>query len=82
MTIVTEPWLLASSCGLDHLSADAIISLYAQRMRIEQSFRDLKNERIGLGLSASRFRSGKRLEIQLLKILEDRFRRGDKVQAP
>lgn len=61
-----EPWLLAVSCGLAHLSADAIFSLYAQRMRIEQSFRDLKNERVGLGLSASRSRSGKRLEILLL----------------
>ncbi len=35
-------------------------------MRIEQSFRDLKNERGGLGLSASRSRTGKRLEILLL----------------
>lgn len=61
-----EPWLLASSCGLEHLSAEAIASLYAQRMRIEQSFRDLKNERVGLGLSASRSGSGRRLEILLL----------------
>ncbi len=61
-----EPWLLACSPGLVHLSAEAIVSLYAQRMRIEQSFRDLKNERLGLGLSASRSRSGKRLEILLL----------------
>lgn len=61
-----EPWLLASSPGLAHLSPDAIVSLYAQRMRIEQSFRDIKNERMGLGLSSSRSRSGKRLEILLL----------------
>lgn len=52
--------------GLCHLSPEAVVSLYAQRMRIEQSFRDLKNERIGLGLSAARSRSGKRLEILLL----------------
>lgn len=61
-----EPWLLACSPGLGHLSAEAIVSLYAQRMRIEQSFRDLKNERSGLGLSAARSRSGMRLEILLL----------------
>ena len=61
-----EPWLLACSQGLAHLSSEAIVSLYAQRMRIEQSFRDLKNERMGLGLSATRSRSGKRLEILLL----------------
>lgn len=61
-----EPWLLANSPGLGHLEPKAIVALYAQRMRIEQSFRDLKNERGGLGLSASRSRSGKRLEILLL----------------
>ena len=31
-----EPWLLVSSLGLQHLSADAIVGLYSQRMRIEQ----------------------------------------------
>lgn len=61
-----EPWLLACSPGLAHLSSQAIIALYAQRMRIEQSFRDIKNERGGFGLSASRSRSGKRLETLLL----------------
>ena len=61
-----EPWLLASSPELGHLTPETIVSLYAQRMRIEQSFRDIKNERIGLGLSASRSRSGTRLEILLM----------------
>lgn len=61
-----EPWLLASSHSLAHLSSQAIVALYSQRMRIEQSFRDTKNERGGLGLSASRSRSGKRLEMLLL----------------
>jgi hypothetical protein len=61
-----EPWLLASSPGLEHLTPESIVSLYAQRMRIEQSFRDVKNERLGLGLSASRSRSGTRLEILLM----------------
>lgn len=35
-------------------------------MRIEQPFRDLKNERVGQGLSVSRSRSGKCLEMLLL----------------
>lgn len=61
-----EPWLLACSQDLAHLSPEAIVALYGQRMRIEQSFRDLKNERIGLGLSVSRSRSGTRLEVLLL----------------
>lgn len=61
-----EPWLLACSRDLAHLSPQAIVALYGQRMRIEQSFRDLKNERLGQGLSVSRSRSGKRLEMLLL----------------
>ena len=61
-----EPWLLACSRDLAHLSPEAIVALYGQRMRIEQSFRDLKNGRVGQGLSVSRSRSGKRLEMLLL----------------
>jgi len=61
-----EPWLLASSLGLRHLSADAIVRLYSQRMRIEQSFRDTKNLQRGLGLAVSRSRSGPRLAVLLL----------------
>jgi hypothetical protein len=61
-----EPWLLASSLGLQHLSADAIVGLYAQRMRIEQSFRDTKNLRVGMGLDVARSRSKQRLEMLLL----------------
>lgn len=61
-----EPWLLACSPTLAHLSPEAIVAMYAQRMRIEQSFRDLKNERLGLGLSVARSRSSGRLEILLL----------------
>lgn len=61
-----EPWLLASSLGLAHLSAQAIVKLYGQRMRIEQSFRDLKNQRVGMGLSSARSRGRMRLEMLLL----------------
>ena len=61
-----EPWLLVSSLGLRHLSAAAIIGLYAQRMRIEQSFRDTKNLRVGLGLEVARSRSAPRFEVLLL----------------
>ena len=61
-----EPWLLVSSPALQHLSPDAIINLYAQRMKIEQSFRDTKNTRVGLGLENARSRSGARFEMLLL----------------
>jgi hypothetical protein len=38
-----EPWLLSCSPGLARFSAETIVHLYAQRMKIEQSFRDTKN---------------------------------------
>ncbi len=46
----SEPWLLAAAPSLAHLSADAIIAIYGERMQIEQAFRDSKNPRFGLGL--------------------------------
>ena len=61
-----EPWLIAASPTLDHFTASGIISLYQQRMRIEQSFRDTKNLRVGLGLQATRTRSSERLQMLLL----------------
>ena len=61
-----EPWLLAVSPKLDHLSAQAVVAVYAQRMQIKESFRDLKNERFGLGFSASRSTQKNRLGILLL----------------
>lgn len=61
-----EPWLLASSPALSHLAAEGIVALYRQRMGIEQSFRDTKNVRVGMGLYVSRSRSAQRLNILLL----------------
>ena len=61
-----EPWLLAISPRLDHLSAQAVVAVYAQRMQIEESFRDLKSERLGLGFSASRSTQKNRLGVLLL----------------
>lgn len=61
-----EPWVLACSRELAHLSADAVVALYAQRMRIEQSFRDIKSEHYGLGLHAAHSRSGARFEMLFL----------------
>lgn len=61
-----EPWLLNCAPGLEHLSASAIVKLYAQRMVIEQQFRDTKNVVIGMGLSHSRSAGIKRLQALLL----------------
>ncbi len=63
-----EPWLLVTSMTLTHLSAQAVVKLYAQRMRIEQSFRDTKNLRVGFGLCSARSRSASRLEMLLLLV--------------
>ncbi len=61
-----EPWLLAVSPTLGHLSAQAVVAVYAQRMQIEESFRDLKSERFGLGFSANRSAQKDRLGVLLL----------------
>jgi hypothetical protein len=61
-----EPWLLSSSPSLGHLSAEAVVRLYAQRMRIEEEFRDTKNAVLGAGLALSRSHGQKRLQALLL----------------
>lgn len=61
-----EPWLLVVCPGLAHLSADAVVAVYAQRMQIEETFRDLKSERFGLGFNSSRSIQKDRLSVLLL----------------
>lgn len=61
-----EPWLLSCSPSLGHLSAEAIVRLYAQRMRIEEEFRDTKNFVLGAGLALSRSQGQQRLQALLL----------------
>ncbi len=61
-----EPWLLAASVSLAALSAGEIVALYAQRMQIEQSFRDLKSHRYGAAFEDSLTRDPRRLEMLLL----------------
>ena len=61
-----EPWLLAASPQLATLTAKAVVAIYTGRMQIEQSFRDVKNARWGMGLSASQTRQPRRLAILML----------------
>lgn len=61
----SEPWLLAVSEGLDRTPAQ-LAALYARRMQIEQSFRDLKSHRFGVGFEDSLTRKANRLSILLL----------------
>jgi hypothetical protein len=61
-----EPWLLAHSPRLRSYRADEIAALYAQRMQIEENFRDAKSVGYGMGLEFSRSRSALRLQALLL----------------
>jgi hypothetical protein len=59
-----EAWHLAASDGA--LSAPAIINLYAKRWTIEPSFRDSKDLRFGMGMSALRIDDPQRRDRLLL----------------
>lgn len=60
-----EPWLLLVSPTLT-LNPRQLVKLYARRMQIELSFRDLKSHRYGQGFEDSLTRTGKRIEVLLL----------------
>jgi hypothetical protein len=61
-----DPWLLVASAGLSTVTASRIVALYGKRMQIEQSFRDLKCERMGCAFRYSLTRTINRLLILLL----------------
>ncbi|MGC4066354.1 MAG: IS4 family transposase [Polyangiaceae bacterium] len=60
------PWLLATSLPHQRGSERRIKQLYAKRMQIEETFRDLKSHRWGFGLRYALSCDPKRLEILLL----------------
>lgn len=59
-----EAWCLATT--LSELKAAAIIKLYGRRFTIEETFRDQKNFRFGLGLSATHIGTTERRDRLLL----------------
>ncbi len=61
-----EPWLLATNLPPHYFSAKHVVNLYAKRMQIEESFRDLKSPQYGMGLRHCKSRCPKRLDILLL----------------
>ena len=61
-----EPWLLVSSLTTEVYTPSQIISLYRQRMQIEEAFRDLKNTRNGFSLRHCRSFGTERLNVALL----------------
>ena len=61
-----DPWLIATSLPHTYGAAKRIMKLYALRMQIEETFRDCKGQRWGLGLQYARTRDPQRWEILLL----------------
>ena len=61
-----EPWLLAHSLRLRSYRPEHIVAMYAQRMQIEENFRDSKSPEFGMGLWVSQSRSALRLQALLL----------------
>lgn len=62
----SEPWLLVVSPELRHLQPRQLVAIYAKRKQIEQSFRDLKCDRLGCAFNYSLARDPKRIAILLL----------------
>jgi len=61
-----DPWLLVVSPGLRQVPARQLVAIYAARMQIEQSFRDLKCARFGCAFKHSLTRNPKRIAMLLL----------------
>jgi hypothetical protein len=59
-----EPWCLVTS--LKEATAAFVVGLYAKRFRTEETFRDVKDLRFGMGLSWVRVRSTERRDRVLL----------------
>jgi hypothetical protein len=59
-----EPWCLATS--LLHASGAQVVALYGRRFSIEESFRDIKDLRFGMGLSWVRISEPERRDRLLL----------------
>jgi hypothetical protein len=59
-----EPWLLASS--RDDLKGTEIKGLYGKRFTVEETFRDLKNPRLGLGLKQTVIKRTDRRDVLFL----------------
>jgi hypothetical protein len=61
-----EAWFLATNC--EDMGAGDLVKLYSRRFTIEETFRDEKDLRFGMGLRATRIRSADRRD-RLLMLL-------------
>ena len=68
-----EPWLLVTNLPQSTWFAQRVVTLYTQRMQIEEGFRDTKNERYGLALNYCASQSTKRVEILLMIAMLTQF---------
>jgi len=64
-----EPWLLASSLKTHSKLAKQVKNIYATRMQIEETFRDVKSARYGLGFELNGTYKTKRLQILLMIVM-------------
>ena len=61
-----EPWLLVHGARLRRYTPEQIVAFYAQRMQIEENFRDNKSAVYGMGQDIGRSRSALRWQALLL----------------
>jgi len=61
-----EPWLLVTSLPATSKLAKKVVNIYSARMQIEESFRDVKSVRFGIGFELNLTRSRERLQVLLL----------------
>jgi len=61
-----EPWLLVTSLPATSKLAKNVVNIYSTRMQIEESFRDVKSMRFGIGFELNLSRSTERLQVLLL----------------
>lgn len=61
-----EPWLLASNLPKNQWNPARVVAIYKQRMQIEEGFRDVKSEHLGVGITRHRSHCPRRIEVLLL----------------
>jgi hypothetical protein len=61
-----EPWILATNLPKSSYTATKVISYYAKRMQIEESFRDIKSHQFGLGARYARTENIDRWGVKML----------------
>ncbi len=62
----SDPWLLATSLPATTNLAKRVVSIYQQRMQIEEGFRDMKSNRFGLGFEYNNTIKPTRLSVLVL----------------